>query len=143
MIKEYFILSPILDSYGPIGIDTHQKESGWLCMLYDSFFTFNNAYIWVQEDEEDSNVITISMHFLGDNEDEFYPDAILKISRKNYEYMTKKFEKINKEQPKYFILSYDDNGWIDLESKNELSQEDWQYIDQDKHKKLSKKYYDE
>ena len=87
MIKEYFMFSPILDGYAPISIDINQKESGWLSMLYSSFFTFNNGYIWVQEEEQDSNIITISMHFPGDEDDEFDADAILKMSRKNYEYV--------------------------------------------------------
>ena len=47
-----------------------------------------------------------------------------------------KFEKINKDRPKYFILSYD-NGWIDLESKDELSQEDWKNINKDLYAKLT------
>lgn len=42
------------------------------------------------------------------------------------------------QRPKYFILSWNDNGWIDLELKNELYIDDQQYLDQEKIKKLSK-----
>ena len=106
-------------------------------MLYSSFFSFNTAYILVQEDINDPNVITINMDFPGDDEEELDPKSILKISRKNYEYIATRFYEVNEQKPKYFILSYDDNGWIDLEIKNELLPEELQCIDQNRATKLN------
>ena len=143
MIKEYFMFSQILNSYASISSeDNYQKESGWLSMLYSSFFNFNNGYIWVQEDTKDSNIITLSMHFPGDKEDEYKKYPILTMSKKNYEYIGTRFYEVNKKKPKYFILSYDDNGWIDLEIKNELLQQELQYIDQNRAAKLNQKITD-
>ena len=133
------MFSPLLDSYGPISMDSHQKESGWLSLLYSSFFTFNTGYIWVDPDENDPDIIIISMHFPDDEEDDYDPEAVLRMSRKNYEYIGKKLEQIDKQKPNYFIMSYDDNGWIDLEAKDELSQDDLKYIDQSKCEKLLQK----
>ena len=137
MIKEYFIFSSILNSYAPISINNNTKESWWLNMLYSSFFSFNTAYILVQEDPQDPNIVTINMDFPGDEDEELDPNSILRMSRKNYEYIGTKFYEVNEQKPKYFILSYDDNGWIDLEIKHELLQQELQYIDQNRAAKLN------
>ena len=137
MIKEYFMFSSILNNHISISINKNPKESWLLNMLHSSFFTFNNGCIWVEEDQQDSNIITISMHFPGDEEDEYKEYPILKISRKNYEYIATRFYEVNEQKPKYFILSYDDNGWIDLEIKHELLQEELKYIDQNRAAKLN------
>lgn len=106
-----------------------------LDLLFDALNAFN-SFIIIDFDEHDHNIITLRLQLPGDTEDEYGSDGILKMSKKNYDYIMQKWQQVLQHRPKYFILSRDDQGWIDLEMKNELSSEDQKYLDQDKIKKL-------
>lgn len=135
MIKQFYMLSPAIDNYACISIDDLHVAAGW---LYTLFLSFNKYRDWIIIEEKNDKVYIWDIF----DEDDFETwDDIHKVvlSKKNYDYILKKLKKFVDDKPKFFILSYDDNGWIDLEAKEELSQEDWQNIDQDKYEKLSKK----
>jgi hypothetical protein len=97
------------------------------------FISFSSNKEWIFIDKADGKVF-ITQHFSGDEEEY---DVVLELSAKNYNYILDQWNKVVNQRPKYFILSWNDNDWIDLELKNELSFEDQQYLDQEKIKKLS------
>lgn len=135
MIKRYFMFSDNLNFYASISLDDMSKESGWLYLLFLSFRTFNPVTI-VDQEENNKNITTIRFYFPGDSDDE--NGEILRMSTVNYDYILDQWNKVVAQRPKYFILSWNDNDWIDLELKNEISFEEQQYLDQEKIKKLSK-----
>ncbi len=137
MIKRYFMFSDILNFYANISLDDMSKEFGWLYLLFLSFRTFNPVTI-VDQEENNKDITTIKLYFSGDRDNDYKEDEILRMSNMNYDYIVDQWNKVVDQRPKYFILSWNDNGWIDLELKNELSIEDQQYLDQEKIKKLSK-----
>lgn len=134
-MKLYFMFIQSIKNYGSISLNDPNSNTGLLYLLFSSFNPFND-WVIVACEEDNHNIITFRMQFPGDTEDEYGPDGILRMSRDNYNYIINKWNKVIEQKPKYFILSRDDNGWIDLELKNELSDEDQQYLDQDKIKKI-------
>lgn len=135
MIRQFYMLSPLLNNYESISFNNKHINSG---LLYLLFLSFNKYIDWIAV-EEKNNKIYLWDIFDEDDCDNWEDIQKLIISKKNYEHILKKWNIIVNDKPKYFILSYDDNSWINLVLKDELSQEDWQYIDQDKYEKLSKK----
>ena len=105
------------------------ENKALLGILFDALTTFND---WIFIDKGEKSVF-ITQHFFGDAEDE---DVVLELSNENYNYIFQQWNKVVEQRPKYFVLSRNDNGWIDLELKNELSNDDQKYLDQDKIKKL-------
>lgn len=135
MIKQFYMLSPAIDNYACVSIDNSRIEAGWLYLL---FLSFNKYRDWIVTEERGDNVYLWDI-FEEDDYDRWEDIPKLIISKKNYDSILEILKKIIDDKPKYFILSYDDNRRVDLVSKNELSQEDWQHIDQEKYQKLSKK----
>ncbi|MBI2352824.1 hypothetical protein HYV11_01100 [Candidatus Dependentiae bacterium] len=133
MIKQFYFLSPLLDNYESIGFDNQKIDSGLLYMLFLSFNKYRN---WIIVEERDDKVY-IWDSFDEDDYDNWEDIPKLIMSKQNYDYILGKIAKVVNQKPKYFILSYGDNGWIDLEIKDELSQDDLMHIDQEKCKRLS------
>jgi hypothetical protein len=99
------------------------------------FMSLNSHPDWIFIDKTDDEVF-ITQHFFGDEEED---DVTLELTSKNYDYILDQWNKVVTQRPKYFILSWNDNDWIDLEFKNELSIEDQQYLDQEKIKNYQNK----
>ena len=111
-------------------------QKSLLGLLLDSFNPMNDCII-IDRDENDINRITMRLHFIGDAEDEYGTDAVLRLSADNYEYIKQQWNKVVAQRPHYFVLTRNDHGWIYLELKNELKSEDMQYLDVEKMQKLS------
>ncbi len=135
MIKQFYFFSPLLNNYESIGFDNKETNSGLLYML---FLSFNKYRHWISLEERD-NKVYVWDNFEEDDYDDWEDIPKLIMLKENYDYILKQLTEVIDDQAKYFILSYNDNGWIDLEPKNKLSQDDWRYIDQEKYKKLSQK----
>ena len=58
---------------------------------------------------------------------------MLKFSKINFEHVLKMWPLVLGFQPKYLIITQDDDGWIDLQGKNELIDQDCLLIE--KHEK--------
>lgn len=129
MIKQYYLFTTILNDYLGVGKEIDNQHYYDLQLLFLSFQGFRD---WIFIDKT-KDAVFITQHFFEDDESE---DIVVKIDVKNYDYIMQKWQQVLKQRPKYFILSRDDMGWIDLEMKNELSPEDQKYLDQDKIKKL-------
>lgn len=54
--------------------------------------------------------------------------AMLKFSKSNFEHILKSWQLISKTEPKYLIITQDDSGWIDMQSKNDLNDDEIQLI---------------
>jgi len=108
-------------------------------VLLDLLFESFNLYAQHIFVDKAPDVVFITQHFFGDDQSE---DVVVKFDIKNYDYIMQKWQQVLELRPKYFILSRDDNGWIDLEMKNELSDEDQKYLDQDKIKKTQGHFID-
>lgn len=130
MINQYYLFTTILDDYLRIDKNTDNQGNYELFLLFLSFQGYRD---WIFIDKFQDQVF-ITQHFFGDDEGE---DVVLNLSNNNYDYIIQQWNKVLAQKPKYLILTRDDNGWIDLEMKNELLLQDQQYLDQDKIKKLS------
>lgn len=131
MVKLYVKYENNLPGYWVLNFNPLYDKETLLDLL---FMSLNSNKEWIFIDKIDEHVM-IKQHFFGDEEED---DIILELNSKNYEYILDQWNKVVNKRPKYFILSWHENGWIDLELKAELSIEDQQYLDREKIKKLSK-----
>lgn len=132
-VKLYVRYENDLPGYWVMSPNPLNNQESLLSLLVTSF---NPIHDWVIT-ERDDDIVTLRIHFPGDDENEWdNEDSKLKLSYENYQYIVQQWEKILKEEPKYFMLSRDHNGWISLEMSDELSLEDQQYLEQDRLKKL-------
>ncbi|MBI2344445.1 hypothetical protein HYV10_00025 [Candidatus Dependentiae bacterium] len=53
---------------------------------------------------------------------------MLKFSKNNFKHISHIWKKLSKIQPQYLVITQDNTGWIDLQSKEELSNEERQSI---------------
>lgn len=131
IVKLYIRYEEQLPGYWVLNSNPLYDKETLLDLLFMSFDSHKES-IFVDKIEDQ---VFITQHFFGDEEDD---DVTLELSAKNYDYILDQWNKVVKQKSKYFILSWNDNNWIDLELKNALSVEDQQYLDQEKIKKLSK-----
>jgi len=97
--------------------------------------SFNEQYDWITVEIQGEQVI------IWDSFDEKHEswDKISKLylSKKNYDQVVDEWNKNAQSPAKYLTFCRDDKGWIHLEAKNELSQDDLAAIEQDRQAKLT------
>ncbi len=54
----------------------------------------------------------------------------LKLSYENFDYVFKQWVKIKEENPKYIIITQDDSGWVGLQGKQELDDDEVALVEQ-------------
>lgn len=133
-VKLYFKHQLEMPNYVELNKDSNDEALGWLSLL---FLSFNKYRDWITVEERGEKVY-VWINLDEDDYDNWEDISKLIMSKENYDYILEKITKVANQKPKYFIMSYDDNGWIDLETKDELSQDDMRYIDQEKCKRLSR-----
>lgn len=131
MVKLYVKYEDNLPGYWVLNVNPLYDKETLLDLL---FMSLNSNKEWIFIDKTNEYVV-ITQHFFGDEEED---DVILELTSKNYDYILDQWNKVVNQRPKYFILYWNDNSWINLELKHELSIEDQQYLDLEKIKKLSK-----
>ena len=57
---------------------------------------------------------------------------MLKFSKANIEEVLRSWEKLKNFDHKYLIITEHDNGWVDLEGKQELSDDDMKIVESSK-----------
>lgn len=100
-------------------------------LLYLSFF---EQYDWIFIDIQGDQVI------MWDSFDEKHESwekiSKLYLLKENYDQVVDEWNKNAIDPAKYLIFCRDDNGWVYLEAKFELSKEDLDAIEEDKQAKL-------
>lgn len=91
--------------------------------------SFNGQHYWINVDIQGERV-TIWDSF--DEEDTLFENiSKLKMSKKNYEHVLGQWNQNMSNPALYLIFSRDNNGWINLETKQSLSQDDLDEIKKD------------
>ena len=124
-IKLYVRYEEKLPGYWVLTSSPLSEKESLLNLLFESF---NPVHGWIFIDRNNNDTF-ITQHFLGDNEED---DVILKLSNKNYNHIALQWNKVVEQRSKYLIFSQDNNGWINLELKDKLSQDDFAAIEEDK-----------
>lgn len=96
--------------------------------------SFNELHDWITVDFQGDQVIIWDS--FDENHDSWENISKLYLSKENYDQVIKEWNENAKNPAKYLVFARDDNGWVKLEPKNKLSEEDLQAIEEDKKAKL-------
>ena len=143
MRKLFLHFSKKLDFYWPVKYGNLNKD------LTNLWFSFDWSNDWIQIDDEEDGWVTIwskweikyqkMKQFVSFTETKKYDDAYSKywlkrweeipklhITKENHEQVLKAWKKALDKKDPYLIIAIDDFGWVHIETKDALSEQDWQ-----------------
>lgn len=95
---------------------------------------FNEQYDWITVDIQGEQVII--WNSFDEKHEPWDKISKLYLSKKNYVQVLDEWNQNAIDPAKYLVFCRNNNGWVNLEAKDELSKEDLDAIEEDKQAKL-------
>ncbi len=130
MIKIFFEYKHDLPGYWNMTPKSDCPKKGLLYLFYLSLNPMNE---WIVVESIDDKII-IWTDFFEEEGDSRQDVSKLELSKENYNKVLELWNNNLKNRAPYLVLSQNDFGWINLEGKQELSQDDLDYVENEKSK---------